>query len=53
MWRDIGAFFDLARKLHQVEELIVAARFPRGSHIGEELGLQDVLAAYFGSEVCP
>lgn len=53
MWRDIGTIFDLARKWDQVEELTVTAQFPLLSNLGEELGPQDVLTAYFDTEVYP
>jgi hypothetical protein len=53
MWRDIGKIFDLARKWEQVEELTVTAQFPLISNLGEELGPQDVVTAYFDTEVYP
>lgn len=53
MWRDIGKVFDLARKWEQVEELTVTAQFPLINNLGEELGPQDVVTAYFDPDVYP
>lgn len=53
IWRDIGTIFDLTRKWDQVEELTVTAKFPLISNLGEELGPQDVVTAYFDPEVYP
>jgi hypothetical protein len=53
MWRDIASIFDLARKWDPVDELTVTAQYPLISNLGEELGPQDVLTAYFDTEVYP
>lgn len=52
-WGDIGDIFDMARKTDFVKELTVTAQFPLQNNLGEELGPQDVLIAYFDPEVYP
>lgn len=52
-WSDIHRIFELARKADFVKELTVTSRFPLINNLGEELGPQDVVIAYFDAEVYP
>ena len=52
-WSDIHRIFELARKADFVKELTVASQFPLINNLGEELGPQNVVVAYFDPEVYP
>jgi hypothetical protein len=52
-WRDIRNVFELARKADFVNELTVQTSFPLINQLGEELGPQPVVTAYFDAEVFP
>ncbi len=52
-WREIATVFDYARKADFVNELTVSTKFPLINNLGEELGPQNVVVAYFDSEVFP
>lgn len=52
-WRDIRNVFALARKADFVNELTVQTSFPLINELGEELGPQPVVTAYFDAEVFP
>jgi hypothetical protein len=52
-WSDIHRIFELARKADFVKELTVASQFPLINNLGEELGPQNVVVAYFDAEVYP
>lgn len=52
-WTEIGQTFEFARKVDFVNELTVTAKFPLISELGEELGPQNVVLAYFDAEVYP
>ncbi len=52
-WRDIRNIFELARKADFVKELTVQTSFPLINNLGEELGPQPVVTAYFDAEVFP
>jgi len=52
-WSDIHRIFELARMSDFVNELTVAGMFPLINNLGEELGPQNVVVAYFDPEVYP
>jgi hypothetical protein len=52
-WSDIHRIFELARKADFVKELTVASQFPLINNLGDELGPQNVVVAYFDAEVYP
>jgi hypothetical protein len=52
-WLDIRNIFELARKAEFVKELTVQTSFPLVNILGEELGPQPVVTAYFDAEVFP